>query len=279
MTTAEDIFDGFRETMSGLVKGLQVIHITTPTAQLLCCQHDDDVAAVFSRPDIKQFDQIPVKKGDAIIGLLTRHTYIAGTTGPASTYMHPLGENILVSADTQLLDFLQSESLDRLVISGTKMYGLVTRSDFLKLPVRLLAFALVTHIEVHMVAMIQSTGVQPEVWIDWLESENRERVKRKFSQLLHENSDLDILELTTFYDKQRILQALLSLEKYPSLLPQRKLIGQLSALTQLRNTVAHSGGNVDDDYTLQLFITRLHLAYNWIREIEGRKKSASDACN
>src|SRR5260370_35201079 len=112
MTTTEDIFDGFKETMSGLEKGLEVIHITPPTVQLLCCQHDDDVAVVFARPDIIQFDQIPVKQGEAIIGLLSRRAYVAGTTGLAKDQMQSLGEGILVSADTSLLEFLQIDPLD-----------------------------------------------------------------------------------------------------------------------------------------------------------------------
>ena len=58
MITAENIFDNFKFTMSGLEKGLPVIHITTPVAQPLCCHHDENIETVLARPDLKVFDQI-----------------------------------------------------------------------------------------------------------------------------------------------------------------------------------------------------------------------------
>jgi hypothetical protein len=76
--------------------------------------------------------------------------------------MYPLGEDLLVSTDTPLLEFIQNDPLDRIVIGGTKIYGLVTRSDFLKLPVSLLGFALVTHAEALMLSLIRTTGVSEE---------------------------------------------------------------------------------------------------------------------
>src|SRR6266699_2172405 len=122
MITAENIFDNFKFTMSGLEKGLQVIHITTPAAQLLCCQDDEDIETVLACDDLKPFDQIPVKKQETIIGLLKRRECPEGATGVARKHMLPLGEKTLVSADTPLLDFIQDDSLDRIVIDGTRIY-------------------------------------------------------------------------------------------------------------------------------------------------------------
>src|SRR5438270_786272 len=116
MITAENIFDNFKFTMSGLEKGLQVIHITTPVAQLLCCHHDENIETVLARPDLKAFDQIPIKKQETIIGLLKRRECSEEAKGPVRDYMQPLGEKILVSADTPLLEFIQDDSLDRIVI-------------------------------------------------------------------------------------------------------------------------------------------------------------------
>jgi len=129
MITAENIFDDFKFTMSGLERGLQVIHITTPAAQLLSCQHDEDIATVLTRSDLKPFDQIPIIKQGTIIGLLKKRECPEEAKGVATDYMQPLGEKILVSADMPLLKFIQDDSLDRIVIGGTKIYGLVTRSD------------------------------------------------------------------------------------------------------------------------------------------------------
>ncbi|MEO9030021.1 MAG: hypothetical protein ABI413_14525 [Ktedonobacteraceae bacterium] len=272
MTTTEHIFNNFKETMSGLEKGLQVIHITTPTAQLLCCHYDDDAATVFARPDILQFDQIPVKREETIIGLLNRREYVAGTTQLVKDHMRPLSEGILVSADTPLLEFIHIDPLDRLVIQGTHIYGLVTRSDFLKLPVRLLGFALVTHIEAQMLAIIQSTGIDKDVWLGWVPPNNKEDLQKRYSQLVQERANPDILELTSFFDKSHILQKLISLDTYASLLPPKECIDQIKRLVPLRNMLAHGGNTSDDHSTLQTFIDRLRLVRTSIQSIEQWQK-------
>jgi len=272
MITIEDIFDNFKFTMSGLEKGLQVIHITTPTAQLICSQHDEDIETVLIRPDLKQFDQIPIKKQEAIIGLLKRRECPAEAKGFAKDHMEQLGEQILVSADTPLLKFIQNDSLDRIVIGGTKIYGLVTRSDLLKLPVFLLGFALVMHVETLMLTMIRNTGITETIWSMWLPSRRRSDIRTRFAQLNSQRSDPDKLELTYFLDKSKILEQLVTLEAYASHLPDRSIIDQLVEINLLRNTIAHTGNTSDSDDILQKFIDRLRIAHKWIERVEQWQK-------
>lgn len=268
MITAENIFDNFKFTMSGLEKGLQVIHITTPVAQLLCCQHDEDVGTVLARPDLEIFDQIPVKKQETIIGLLKRRECPEEAKGYAREYMQPLREEALVSEDFPLLEFIQDDSLDRIVIGGTKIYGLVTRSDLLKLPVFLLGFALITHIETLMLHMIRETGIDEKIWLMWISPKNRDDIQRRFRQLSSERSEQDLLELTYFSDKSTILEQLATFEEYSSQLPNKFFIRQLEEIRFLRNTIAHAGNTADNDDILQKFIDRLRMAYKWTRDIE-----------
>ena len=271
MITAENIFDNFKSTMSGLEKGLQVIHITTPASQLRCCQDEEEIEVVLVRSDLKPFDQIPVKQQETIIGLLKRRECPEEAKGVARDYMQPLGERILVSADTPLLTFIENqESLDRIVISGTKIYGLVTRSDFLKLPVSLLGFALVTHIEALMLNMIRETGISEETWLEWLEPKPRRRneIESRYADLSRQRSDPDQLELTYFSDKRNILEHLIALEKYTPYLPDKSLIRKLAEIKKLRNAIAHTGNNADNDDNLQKFIDRLRDAHKWIDNME-----------
>ncbi len=271
MTTTENIFDNFKFTMSGLEKGLQVIHITTPAAQLLCCQHDENIEAVLTRPDLNPFDQIPVKENETIIGLLKRRERREcsdGAKGLARDCMQPLGEKILVSVDTPLLDFIQNDSLDRIVIGGTNIYGLVTRSDLLKLPVFLLGFALVTHVETLMLNLIRATGVSEDKWLTWV---NEKRIKRDFNRLFSQRADTDMLGVTQFFDKKEILEHLAVLKEYTSQLPDKDFVEQLEEIRKLRNTVAHTGNTDDSDDILQTFIDRLRITYEWIKNIERRQ--------
>ncbi|HYT46402.1 MAG TPA: hypothetical protein VEP90_28990, partial [Methylomirabilota bacterium] len=269
MITAENIFDNFKFTMSGLEKGLQVIHITTPAAQLLCCQDDEDIETVLACDDLKPFDQIPVKKQETIIGLLKRRDCPEGAKGAAGKHMQPLGEKILVSADTSLLDFIQDkESLDRIVIGGTKIYGLVTKSDFLKLPVSLLGFALYTHIETLLLHMIRKTVINSEEWLTWIYPPHKKEIERDFKKLSRERSEPDKLELSYFSDKSTILERLATLEEYAYYVPDKIFIDQLKEIGELRNTIAHSRKASDNDDFLQQFIDRLIHAHKWIEDIE-----------
>ncbi len=260
----ENIGADFKFTMSGLEKGLQVAHITTPTAQLLCCQHDEEIEAVLTRPDLLSFDQIPVQERGVIIGLVRRLACPSGAKGQARRHMVPLGEAILVSADASLLEFIQNDSLDRLVIRGTKIDGLVTRSDFLKLPVTLLAFALVTHVEELMLNMLRATGVSEQVWLENLDARRKKEIRDRYKKLTDKRADPDLLELTYFSDKQKILEHIAAEEMHAPSLPDKESIKQLSEIKELRNTVAHTGGRVESADIIQELIGRLQLTRNWI---------------
>ena len=272
MLTMEDMFNNFKFTMSGLEKGLQVIHITTPVSQLLCCEHDEDIEAVLTRSDLKPFDQIPVKDHETIIGLLKRREVSKEAKGLAREHMQRLGEKILVSADTPLLEFIQGDSLDRIVIGGTTIYGLVTRSDFLKLPMFLLGFALVTHVEALMVNIIHTTGISENTWLGWLDPDRSQEVRDRFNALMNQRSDIDMLGLTYFTDKRRILQKLVVLEGHIAFLPDKVFIDQLKEIKELRNTIAHTGNIADNHNILQKFINRLNITYTWIKDIEQWQK-------
>src|SRR5258705_803499 len=271
MITAENIFDNFKFPTSGLEEGLQVIHITTPAAQLLCCQHDENIETVLARDDLKPFDQIPVKKQETIIGLLKKRECPEGAKGVARKHILPLGEKTLVSADTPLLDFIQDDSLDRIVIGGTKIYGLVTRSDLLKLPVSLLGFALTMHAEILMLNIIRSTHISDEIWLPWVP--HKCEIQRHYKRLISKRSELDKLSLTYITDKSEILRKLATsedsgLEEFKSHLPDKFFIDQLKDITALRNSSAHTGNTSDNDDILQELLNQLRITHKWIEGIE-----------
>jgi len=254
----------FKLMMSGLERGLQVAHITTAADQLRYCQHDEEIEAVLNRSDLLQFDQIPVQEQGVIIGLVRKLTVPFGAKGPARRHMQLLGESILVSADASLLEYILNDSLDRLVIHGTKIHGLVTRSDLLKLPVTLLGFALVTHVEAVMLTLIRAIGVGEQIWLGYLEQGSRKDIRKRYKQLTEKRSDPDLLELTTFSNKHTILEHLAAEETYASCLPDRESISQLEEIRQLRNIIAHTGGKVDSPDSIQELIGLLRLTQNWI---------------
>ena len=90
------------------------------------------------------FDQIPVRdEREHVLGVLERSGDIIQAS--ARERMRRIDDAILVSADMPLDLFvpkMEKPPFYRLVLDGVQIKGVVTRSDLLKLPVRLLVFAL-----------------------------------------------------------------------------------------------------------------------------------------
>lgn len=158
-----DVFDS---TMEGLKAGLKVLHIAT--RDLIACSANDLAVEVLCDSRYLDFDQIPVKQAHQVVGVLLRGHNAA--PGPVIDSMYPLSESLLVSAHTPLADFLSLIQKDlgtdvpyRLVVEGGSIKGIVTLSDLLKLPVRLLGFAATTHLEMLMAQTI-SINFSDEQW-------------------------------------------------------------------------------------------------------------------
>jgi hypothetical protein len=88
------------------------------------------MGTVLARPDLQGIDQIPVKDGERIVAVLERSAF-------REWAKRPLDDSLLVSADAELWDFIHSvhEQSYRLVVEQTRITGIVTWADLLKVPV------------------------------------------------------------------------------------------------------------------------------------------------
>src|SRR5436305_13507261 len=106
----------FQMTLMGLETGLQVRHIATLDNELRTCDIEDkrDVATLFAQPQLEDFDQIPVRKGNSTIGIVTREC-----VGLIKECFHPLDESMLISAQeplTQCIRLMENCPPYRLVL-------------------------------------------------------------------------------------------------------------------------------------------------------------------
>jgi CBS domain-containing protein len=260
-----EIFD---LTMKGLEAGLKVGDIATYGFH--SCGVDDDAAEVMTRADLLQFDCIPVRNGERVVGVLERNGELA--SGPAREAMRRLDDGLLVSSNEPLKGFipLLAESPHRLVVRGTRIEGIVTRSDVHKLPVRLLAFALVTHLEMTMAEVIISRSSDD----DWrrLMSEGRQRkVMEKFEQLRTENFDPPLIEMTEFADKRCVL-AKMGVLDFPG---KSKAVKVFERIEELRNKVAHAATYAESVEQLADFIQVLQLTEAWIWRLSQSQESGA----
>jgi len=268
----DNIHGDFKFTMSGLEKGLQVAHITTSSLQ--GCGIDDNIGDVLNNSRLLPFDLLPVRQNGQIVGAIRRRGVEYPSSGIVRDCIHHLDESVLISAEMPLLEYIAIDPLDRLVLQDVKICGIVTRSDLLKLPVRLLAFSLVTHIEMLMSNLISSTGVKESTWLPFLAENGREKKIAKEQERLKANhSDPDMLEHTYFSDKRIILEHLFQ-SKEPMIheLLNEVKIDQLKELNELRNMVAHTGNDKKSQDPIQDFIRHLRLAQTWIDNFPHEQK-------
>ena len=170
----------------------------------LICAPADVQAAPWLDQNHPDFDQFPVREGDATIGILSRQSNHGDKS--IRQVMQPLSERVIVSADMPLADLipLLRDSHYRLILRGGRIDGLVTQSDLLKLPVRMMLFGLISHLEMCLRALVRARAPWPK-WLELLEPEPRKAVKRELSKLENARFEPDPLELSNFSDVISVL--------------------------------------------------------------------------
>lgn len=247
----------FSKTLFALEDGLRVELIAT--SPLVDCEYQSNLGVRMREPEFQDYDYVPVRKEGRIVSVYDREGI-----NPDGHVEIPLHEGLLVSSDMPLLNFLPcmaKEPFFRLVIYGDTIKGIVTRSDLLKLPVRILAFTYITHLERVMASIIiKKFGEEDNSWQNILTE------KRQKELLDNQRSDekaklnLPLLDKTEFGDKSNIVRKALGLG--------RDFKSDLHLLKIIRNKVTHARGYADTQEDLKNFINLLESAKHWIRELE-----------
>ncbi len=246
--------------MTGFEAGFRVSHIAA--FGLATCCPSEEVISVLSKPALKDFDQIPVRDGKHIIGVLERGR--GAPCGSVRDRMRPLDDSILVSSEEPLNRFLAAlrGAPYRLVVGGSEINGIVTRSDVGKLPVRLVAFTLVTHLEVVMAdAVREKYGDSPD-WLQLLRPDQRKTVEDRGEKRRRENLHIPLLELTGLGHKITTVGKLYGLTGWES--RREEVIG-------LRNSLDHASDFIEECRGVNGFLDRLELVDAWIEEVGIRR--------
>lgn len=255
-------------TMAGLEAGFRVSHIAA--FELEVCAPDVSVNSALSDPGLLDFDHIPVKEGSRIVGMLDRES--AKGRGSVRDHMRPLDGGMLVSAEEPLPRFLPTlaESAYRLVVQGTRIEGIVTLSDVAKLPVRLLAFTSVAHLEAVITIAIRSDCPNDdEKWLSLMGGQRKgieKRLQERRKQNIHLLSPIEVAYLS---EKITVVSKLRRLTKLES---DRKLI------TNFRNSLAHDGDFVKECKGINGLLERLSLVQHWIDALKY-DESAKETTN
>jgi predicted transcriptional regulator len=254
----------FNRTFKALEDGLQVQHIAE--SDLKTCHPGDPAASILNDPSASSYDQFPVRNSRGIVGVLERPLdRLPVGDVRVDEVMLPLNSSMLV-ADSQpvasLLDVLMPTRY-RLVVQGDDINGIVTASDLLKLPVRLYAFMLVTHLEMLMAATIrkQFRGQVPQACLSRLNEERRNKVLDKVNEYAQKRLDPDPVEFTDFCDKRDVLKHF-----HP---PKGRFERDMKRIEALRNSLAHAGNYLNDYQDLEVFLDQIGLTSRYISYLRG----------
>src|SRR5215472_15133684 len=211
--------NGLMPSLAGLNEGLRVRQIAA--FNLLTCSVGDELGAVVARTDLQGIDQIPIKDGERIVAVWEH---------PSSREWakRPLDDSLLVSADAALWDFIHSvhEQSYRLVVEQTRITGIVTWADLLKVPVLVLAFSLLAELERTMNRRILEQYAN-DSWVELLDKKAQDKIRWRQQQLEYENLGLPTIELADLRDKAKLMRAVLG--------AGGDFEAELAKVTQLRN--------------------------------------------
>ena len=227
----------------------------------LVCAPADASAVTWLAENGADFDQFPVKQGQETIGVL--HRANAPATALVRDAMQPLREGLVVAADMPITDLIPQlrVSAYRLVLRGATIDGLVTQSDLLKLPVRLVVFGLITHLEQVMADLI-GTRWTDDAWLSQLGEGRRTKIRTKQTELSRRLINPPLLELTEFSDKRDLCKKLVE--------SKGKFDDELDDLRDLRDQLAHASTFIDPadgQLAVTKFVDRFVSARRWIHEL------------
>lgn len=258
----------FARTIESLEAGLLVRSIMT--YPLRTVRPEDDAAAFFKEHEALGFDCAPVVDSGRIVGMVYLADLRPGGRAAGCSItraaMRPLHEVPLVSGDEPIARFIEQmrETQEHfwLVLNGTTIDAIVTRSDLWRLPVQLLAFGRIVHLERLMHELICRHVGEDLSWLDAIGEGRRGKIEKTIERNRTRNEQLNPLESTNFSDKVEIIKKVL----------RRPADGSaLGGINALRDQLMHAREGSDDAPGIEKFLERLaridRLIASWTSEL------------
>jgi predicted transcriptional regulator len=262
----------FDETIARLRAALHVTHVAT--SPLLSADAREPVRVVRSWAEAAAISNVPVVERGIVVGVLEN---VAGDLLDAprpldaqqsGQAMRRLAADMLIESTARLdrvLEVLLEPPYYRLVLREGRVDSIVTPSDLNKLPVRVVAFTMLAHLEAAAVLAIDAPREEHLDAVALLGTDEAAQVDAEWRRLQNQRLDLSPLDVTTLAQKGAILAALhLFLDSEEAVKDFRRIYARL------RNPVMHVGDYVSDSLPeLQAFIADLDVVRRRTDEIHG----------
>lgn len=200
----------------------------------------DETAAQIKARNAKQFSYFPVADDEGhIIGLYEAERWFSDDAPETKVEdeFEPLSEGFLIGADASIIDFiLQADAHPtNLVVSGSRIAGLVSLSDIQQLPARAAIFTLITSLEMAMSLAISHHWSDGNDWISHLSHERRDKMLKEIKKAKQGDSFINELAFTQIHDKACIIGREKLLNR-----SRTKVEKSFKKIGALRDSVAHS---------------------------------------
>lgn len=196
--------DKLRQVQGSLTVGL----IMVPRASFeTCCPAESAVEVKRRNPD--NFGFFPVEDGDRILGLYHAERWfdMDAPDVPVGEDYQALSEDILIAADASIFDFIMQADKHptNLVVSGSRIAGLVSLSDIQQLPVRAALFSAITSFEMTMAMVIETQWSDPNDWVSKLPQKRQDRLRAEMKKSRAGDAALTEIAYTQFCDKKTLV--------------------------------------------------------------------------
>ncbi|HEX7051136.1 MAG TPA: CBS domain-containing protein [Longimicrobiales bacterium] len=197
-----------------------------------------DAASAKRRMEAYDFDVLGVSdKHGRVYGYIRRD---CPPSGSCSDHAIPFHAFDLISESTPIEEVLgHLRTKPRVfVLGGGEVYGIITRGDLQKPPVRIFVFGLITILDMQLTATVRTYFPQ-DSWCQLLAVRRVNAARKLLEQRVARNEEIDLTDCLQFCDKRDLVLREESARK--NLGFQSKASGRqfLIAVEDLRNRVAH----------------------------------------
>lgn len=236
--------------------------IMTPANELFTCKATDVAQEVDARPELADFDHIPVKQDGQIAGIFDRNQ--KGLSGRVADNFRPLDAAYLIGDRAPVFTFIERVPHQRccIVVGERGIVGMVTASDLQKLPVQVALFGLLAQFEALVTELLRRSLGDPEAKYEsvlgLLSKGQAKHVRRHKQRNDAKNLSIDWISPLSLGDKLHALEA-----KQPHLMDWH----QARQVKDLRDSVAHGKEFAQTYELIDELVTAKMALFRLVREL------------
>lgn len=186
----------------------------------------------------KDFDVVGVREDGAMRGYARKEDLVSGVIGDHLVEFS--ATNTLPDRAPLLEVFIVLRHSHQVFVSlKDQVWGIVTRGDLQKGPVRMWLFGLISLLEMNFLRMIRECYPDSS-WKGLLKPKRINDAEQIFSDRKQKNEATDLVDCLQFCDKAEIIQKTEKLVSALGFSSKKKINQLLGKLERLRNTLAHS---------------------------------------